>query len=63
MAKPTPVKEPDIHIVGLKKLGPKRYSVVTGTVASPVIDTTTDPLEYAAEAMKLAIHKLLQNIP
>lgn len=55
--------EPETFIVGLRKLGPKKYSVVTGTLSSPIVDLATDPLEYAAEAMKLSIHKMLQVIP
>lgn len=64
MAKPkvlVPDAPPDIHIVGLTKTGPNRYAVVSGTVATPVVDTVSQPLEYAAEAMKVAILRMLEN--
>lgn len=57
------VKTPDIHIIGLKKLGPHSYAVVTGTVANPVVDSTPDRFEFAVEAMKLAGLKMIENMP
>ncbi len=54
---------PDIHIVGLVKTGPNRYAVVTGTTANPLTDTVSQPLEYASEAMKVAMLRLLQVVP
>lgn len=66
MAKPkTLVPDPpaDIHFVGLQKTGPNRYAVVTGTVANPIVDTVSQPMEYASEAMKVALLRLLQVIP
>ncbi len=71
MAKPekrAPSLDEEIHIVGLvkrpprEKIGPPLYSVVTGTASNPIIDTTPEPLEYASEMMKRAIHHLLTNI-
>lgn len=53
----------DIHIVGLKKIAPMRYAVVTGTAAKPVVDTVSQPLEYASEAMKLALLRMLEVVP
>lgn len=65
MAKPTvaiPVA-PEIHIVGLTRVAPSRYAVVTGTATHPVIDTVSQPLEYAAETLKVALLRLLQVVP
>lgn len=53
----------DVHFVGLKKVGPMKYAVVSGTLGNPVVDTVAQPLEYAAEAAKLAWHKLLDVVP
>ncbi len=61
-APPIPA-EPESFIVGLRKMGPKRYQVVTGTLSEPIFNTTEDPLEYACEALKLSVHKMLQIIP
>lgn len=55
--------EPEIHIVGLMKVSPGRYSVVTGTVARPRIDTTTEPLEYAARSAQVAMLRLVGIVP
>lgn len=52
-----------VHFVGIKKVAPMKYAVVTGTLDNPVVDTVAQPLEYAAEAAKLAWHKLLDVIP
>ncbi len=58
----------DCAIVGLKKVGPKdklgqtRYAVVTGTLANPVVDSTPEPLEFASEMLKRAIHHMLDNL-
>ena len=63
-----PDAESEIHIIGLKqyppreKIGPPLYAVVTGTSSNPVIDKTPEPLEYAAEMLKRAIHHMLDNI-
>lgn len=54
---------PEIRLVGLAKIGPGKYAVVTGGPGNLTIDKTTDPLEYASEAMKRAIHHLLANMP
>ncbi len=53
----------DVHFVGLKKVGPMKYAVVSGTLGAPVVDNVAQPLEYAAEAAKLAWHKLLDVVP
>lgn len=65
MAKPTPAIEvkPDIYIVGLTRTGPNRFAIVTGTVASPKIDVVSQPLEYAAESLKMAMLNLMQTVP
>ena len=60
---PVPAVQPEIHIVGLVKTGPNRYAVVTGTVANPLTDTVSQPLEYGAEAMKVALLRMLQVMP
>lgn len=60
---PTAPPEPDVHIVGLKKIAPMRYAVVTGTIANPVVDTAQQPLEYASEAMKIAVLRMLNILP
>lgn len=69
-AAPSVGGEPEIYIVGLKKFGPGKYCVVTGTTAKPILDVSekdkeivTNPLEYASEGLKLAVHKLLLTIP
>ncbi len=62
-AKATAQAKPEIHIIGLTKVGPARYAVVTGTTDKPVVDTVSQPLEYAAEAMKVAVLRLVQVIP
>ncbi len=59
---PKPVG-PDIHIVGLVKAGKLRYSLVTGTLANPIIDPTPDPLEHTRQRMEMEIRKLVQTIP
>ncbi len=60
-------KEPDIFIVGLQKTKVKNnvayYAVVTGTTSMPVVDTAEQPLAYASEALKVAVLKLLQDVP
>ncbi len=61
--KPLTVTLGDVHFVGLRKVGPQKYAVVTGTLANPVVDSVAQPLEYAAEAAKLAWHKLLDVVP
>ncbi len=53
----------DVHFVGLRKVGPMKYSVVTGTLGAPVVDSVAQPLEYAAEAAKIAWHKLIDAVP
>jgi hypothetical protein len=67
MAKPKPPLVPDppaeIHIVGLTKTAPNRYAIVTGTAANPLVDTVSQPLEYAAETMKVALLKMLETVP
>jgi len=66
MAKDKPkTAEPvlEIHIVGLVKVAPGRYSVVTGTVAHPRIDTTTEPLEYAARSAQVAMLRMVGIVP
>ncbi len=57
------VPPPETFIAGIRKLGPQRYAVVTGTIANPIVDTVAQPLEYAAEAMKLAVLKMLNVMP
>lgn len=53
----------EIHIVGLQKVSPGRYAMVTGTVSNPIIDNITQPLEYSAEGLKKAIMHMLMVIP
>lgn len=69
-ARTMPVDPADIHIVGLvrRKPGPgaayqlPQYTVVTGTVAQPVLDSVAQPLGYTSESLKLAVLKLLETI-
>lgn len=67
---PEPPKSPlaDVHFVGIMKVAPRKYAVVTGTLGHPVVDSVngepvTQPLEYAAEAAKIAWHRLLDLVP
>lgn len=61
---PTPTAEaPEVHIVGLTKVAPNRYAVVTGTAANHIVDNVSQPLEYAAETLKVALLKMLQVMP
>jgi hypothetical protein len=59
----SPLPTDEIHIIGLKKTGPNRYALVTGTVSHPVVDTVSNPLEYVAETIKKAIIRLLEVVP
>ncbi len=52
-----------VHIVGLTKIGPRAYAVVTGTADKPVIDSVAQPLEYACEALKIATLSMLEKMP
>ena len=62
--KPEPVAvEAEIHIVGLVKKSPGRYAIVTGTASNPIIDTVSQPLEYAAETLKVAVMRMLMVVP
>lgn len=63
MAKAATPPEAEVHIVGLRKVGPGRYAVVTGTLSNPVTDNISQPLEYTAEAMKVAMRRLLTVVP
>lgn len=64
MAKPKTIElAPEVHIVGLTKVAPNRYAVVTGTAANPIVDNVSQPLEYAAETLKVALLKMLQVMP
>ena len=54
---------PEIHIVGLTKTGPNRYAVVTGTTTEPLIDTVSQPLEYALQACGVAMLRLSRVVP
>lgn len=66
MAKPKPiVPDPpaEVHIVGLTKVAPNRYAVVTGTAANPIVDGVSQPMEYAAEALKVALLRMLTVMP
>ncbi len=61
---PEPIAtQPEIWIVGLLKTGNDRYAVVTGTAANPIVNVGSDPINYALEACKAALHKLGQTIP
>lgn len=65
MAKKPLIPDPpaEIHIVGLMKVAPNRYAVVTGTAANPIVDGVNQPLEYASEALKVAVLRMLQVLP
>ena len=65
MAKKPLIPDPpaEIHIVGLTKVAPNRYAVVTGTAANPIVDGVNQPLEYAAEALKVALLRMLTVMP
>ena len=65
MAKKPLIPDPpaEIHIVGLTKVAPNRYAVVTGTAANPIIDGVSQPMEYASEALKIAVLRMLQVMP
>lgn len=63
VSEPPPNPLADVHFVGLRKVAPMKYAVVTGTLGSPIVDNVAQPLEYAAEAAKLAWHKLLDQVP
>ncbi len=65
MAKPAVIvpPAPEIFMVGLVKTSPGRYAIVTGTASNPLVDTVSQPLEYAAEGLKVAVLKMLQVVP
>ncbi len=65
MAKPAVIVPvaPEVFIVGLTKTSPGRYAIVTGTANNPLVDTVSQPLEYASEGLKVAILKMLTVIP
>ncbi len=60
---PTSPPVNEIWIVGLIKTGNDRYAVVTGTTTKPIVHVGSDPIHYALEACKAALHKLGQTIP
>ncbi len=55
------------YIVGVKRSNPGKhpaqYVVCTGTVEHPLYDKTPDRFESAAELMKRALHRMIENLP
>ncbi len=60
--RPEPAKA-EVYIVGLTKVGPNRYSVVTGTLTAPVVDKVSEPLEYACDSLMTALAQMQRIIP
>jgi hypothetical protein len=55
------------YVCGLRRVGPSRYSLVTGTVVGGVVDLKVDPvsqsLDHAAEELRGEFQKLMETIP
>lgn len=56
------------YVAGLRKTGPGQYAVVTGVVVDGEVldwkaDSVAQPLQFAAEALRLALRKLLDETP
>ena len=54
-------------VCGLRKVGPQRYSLVTGKVVNGVpelkVDEAAQKQEFAAEELRIAMQKLMAEIP
>ena len=69
MAKPAPALAVDAidYVCGLRKVGPSRYSLVTGRVVNGVPDLKVDHIsqsqDHAAEELLAEFRKLMAVIP
>jgi len=64
---PAKATETRDFVAGIRKVGPNSYRVVTGLIvdgmASLKVDAVEQPLEHAAETLKIAFRKLLAEAP
>lgn len=55
------------YVCGLRKVGPRQYQLVTGLVVDGEpnlkVDDVAQPLEHAAESLRIAFQKMFLNIP
>lgn len=56
------------YVAGLRKTGPGEYAVVSGVVVDGEVlewkaDPVSQPLQFAAETLRLTLRKLLDETP
>ncbi len=61
---PSPVVD---FVCGLRKVGPQKYSLVTGRIVDGVpelkVDAVSQPQDHAAMELRVAFQKLMGEIP
>ncbi len=71
---PRPIKSPEPegpvvtdYVCGLRKIGPSKYSVVSGRIIDGVVELKVEPISedlgHSAEALRSEFQKLVKFIP